>query len=201
MRSTTEPGPEAVPRPGSECAAPPCRRGALRCSLREGGCGTAVALLNAAQLHGSSPVRRLRHRTAPLSTALLADPYSPQRGTAPGPARRFRYPATNTRVVPGKAAGGCALAATLRGAEERRGVRVARRPEATRRPHIVRVPSAAALRSSVAPARGRVRVDALAARAPQGSRPTGPTAVHERRRTPARGFALPGRGTHGGVPR
>ena len=97
--ATTERGPRAVPRRGSECAAPRCARGALRCSFREGGCGTAVAALNAPQLNGSSPVRRLWRRTAPLSTALLAGPYSPRRGTAPGPARRLWLSSTNTSVV------------------------------------------------------------------------------------------------------
>jgi hypothetical protein len=37
----TERGPRAVPRSGSECAAPRCARGALRCSRHKGGCGTA----------------------------------------------------------------------------------------------------------------------------------------------------------------
>jgi hypothetical protein len=40
-RALTERGPRAVPRSGSECAAPRCARGALRCSRHKGGCGTA----------------------------------------------------------------------------------------------------------------------------------------------------------------
>jgi len=39
--ATTERGPRAVPRRGSDCAAPRCARGSLRCSLREGGCDAA----------------------------------------------------------------------------------------------------------------------------------------------------------------
>jgi hypothetical protein len=39
--TTTERCPRAVPRRGKEYAAPPCRRGALRCSRHEGGRGSA----------------------------------------------------------------------------------------------------------------------------------------------------------------
>ena len=57
-----------------------------------------AAALDAPLLHGFSPVRRLRRRTSPLSTALLAGPDSPQRGTAPGPARRSWCASTSTSV-------------------------------------------------------------------------------------------------------
>jgi len=184
-----------VPRPGS--LPPSAALDAPRTSRRprrSGACGPGLPLtplaLQAAPGRSARPLARHGQSTG-LSVSGLA--FSPPH-KSPTPATALR--AASLVVCDdayhggaGKAAVGCAPAATLRGAEERRAARVARRPEATRRPHTVRAPSAAALRSSVAPARGRVCVVALAARAPQGSRPAGPTAVHERRRIPGRGFA------------
>ena len=180
--ATTERGPRAVPRRGSDCAAPPFRRGSLRCSFREGGCGTAVAALNAPQLHGSSPVRRQRRRTAPLSTALLAGPYSPRRGTAPGPARRLWLSSTNTSVVLAKPWSG---------------VRRQRHCAALRSAGLVAARAQRALRASDSPrlferSGRRPRSEFLGGprdRAPQGIRPLRPGAAHERRRIPGRGFA------------
>src|SRR5688572_21812617 len=174
---------------GSYCRGRRCAPTSLRCSRHKGGCDAA---------------RKRRSRAA--ASWLLAGPSPGGAGLPLVPLRsspRHKSPTPDTahRAPPlvvcieehlggaGKAVVGCASAATLCGAEERRAGRVARRLEATRRPYIVRAPGAAALRSSVPPARGRVCVAALAARAPQGSRPAGPTAVHERRRAPGRGFA------------
>src|SRR5687768_10918621 len=164
--------------------------GRLRCDARatRAAAMPLAAPLNAPPLHGFSPVRRLRRRTSPCVAALLAAPQVATTGYRPPRCITEVFVGRNLSAA-GKAVVGCASAATLCGAEERRAGRVARRLEATRRPYIVRAPSAAALRSSVAPARGRVCVAALAARAPQGSRPAGPTALHERRRAPGRGFA------------
>jgi hypothetical protein len=106
LLATTERGPRAVPRRRSDCAAPPCRRGALRCSPSKGGCGTAVAALNAPQPHGSSPVRRLRRRTSPCCAALLAGPDSLRRGTALGPAMHWWDASTNASVVRAKPGSG-----------------------------------------------------------------------------------------------
>ena len=82
----------------------------------------------------------------------------------------------------GKAVVGCAPAATLRGAEERgleAGARAARASTSDSRRLFER---------SERSERSEFRRAALG-RAPQGSRPARPTAVHERRRTPGRGFA------------
>ncbi|MCG3189829.1 MAG: hypothetical protein LKCHEGNO_02337 [Burkholderiaceae bacterium] len=165
--------------------------GRLRCDARA---TRAAAVPPSAALDAPRTSRRPRRSGAcgaglPLASLRFSPPH---KSPTPGAARRAAPLVAcgeACRDGAGKAGGGYAPAATLRGAEERRVARVARRPEATRRPHTVRVPSAAALRSSVAAARGRVCVAALAARAPQGSRPAGPTAVHERRRIPGHGFA------------
>jgi len=95
----------------------------------------------------------------------------PHKSPPPGTARR-----APTLVVfddkqlgaAGKAVGGQVLA-RMGGAEQRSLTRGAGRPEAAGRPCTVRVPSAAALRSSVAPARGRVCAAALGRRAAQGT--------------------------------
>jgi len=142
-------------------------------------CASRSALARRNSLHSLRSLRSANRRgsehvarAARVPSALLR--CSPRhKSPPPGTAHRAETLVVFVDAVfgsAGKAGGGCAPAATLRGAEERRGARVARRPEATRRPHTVRAPSAAALRSSVAPARGRVCVAALAARAPQGSR-------------------------------
>jgi hypothetical protein len=97
--ASTEHGPRAIPRRGSDV--PPRLAGGVRCGARSERAAAVplVAALNAPRLHGSSPVRRLRRRTAPLSIALLAGPYSPQRGTSLGPARRSECLSRDTSVV------------------------------------------------------------------------------------------------------
>jgi len=65
---------------------PACGGTALRCSFREGGCDASAVPLNAALHRDFSPVRRLRRRTAPRCTALLADPYAPQAQPGRSPA-------------------------------------------------------------------------------------------------------------------
>jgi len=180
--ASTERGPRAVPRPGSEYAAPLCERGALRCSFREGSCGTAVAALNAPQLHGSSPVRPLRGPTAPLSTALLAGPYSPRRGTALAPMRRSGCSTTNAAVVSAKPWSGVRRQrheAALRSAGPR-WARAPARASCSDSPRLFERSE----RSERSEFRG-----ATSDRAPQGSRPAGQTAASERWRTPDRGFA------------
>ena len=191
--ATTERGPRAVPRLGSECAAPRPARGSLRCSFREGGCGTAVAPLNAAQLHGSSPVRRLRHRTTPLSTALLAGPHSPRQGTALGP--------HETLVLFDEERWG-ALAKPRSGVRRQRherrraaqpdeGNRDARKRGATASMSSSEHRRAAQQRAGHARARGGA---ALGGRAAQGTRSAAEGAAHERRRILGRGFASLGLG-------
>jgi hypothetical protein len=161
----------------------------LRCDARitRAAAMPLAAALNAPPLHGFSPVRPLRVRTPPRAAALLAAPqvaptgYRPPRSTARGVHRR------TPRCI-GKAAGGYASAATLCGAEERRveaGARAARASTSDSR---------RLSEHSERSERSEFR-RAASSRAPQGSRPAGPTAAHERRRIPARGFArsLPAR--------
>jgi hypothetical protein len=179
----------------------------LRCdarSTRAAAMPLAVAL-NAPLPHGFSPVRPLRRPTArpacragspgeQESAGTLARPGSPPRVAAllAAPqvaATGYRLPRRHAGVLrrgtprcPGKAVGGCASAATLRGAEERRveaGARAARASTSDSR----RLSERSERRE-----RSEFR-RAASSRAPQGSRPAGPTAVHERRRMPARGFA------------
>jgi hypothetical protein len=157
--------------------------GRLRCDARitRPAAMPLAAALNAPPLHGFSPVRPLRARPAPCAAALLAAPqvarpgYRPPRGDA-GVARR------GTQRRPGKAAGGCAPAATLRGAEDRRAHGRAR-----------------AVRASTSDSRRLFKHSERSEwsefrrgpcdRGPQGIRSEAEDAVHERRRSPARGFA------------
>ena len=89
----------------------------------------------------------------------------------------------------GKAVGGCAPAATYAAPRSAglRGLRVALRRRVCHTLFELRAQRRCG--SSVAPARGRVCVAALAARAPQGSRSAAQAAAFERRRIPAHGFA------------
>jgi len=82
----------------------------------------------------------------------------------------------------GKVVGGCATAATLCGAEERRARGRARAARASSSD------SSRLFERSERSERSEFR-DGPRDRAPQGSRPARPIAVHERRRIPARGFA------------
>jgi len=187
--AATEHGPRAVPRSGSKCAAPRCARGSLRCSRHKGGCGTAVrSAERAADFTASSPVRRQRRRTPPCVAALLAGPHSPEQGTALGPNGRSCCSSKNT-VVPRKAVVGCAPAATYAAPRSAglRGLRVAQRRRVGHTLFELRAQRRCA--SSVAPARGRACVAALAARAPQGTLRAAEGAAFERRRIPGRGFA------------
>jgi hypothetical protein len=163
--------------------------GRLRCDARAPRApAMPLALaLNAPLPHGFSPVRSLRARTSPCVAALLAAPqvaptgYRPPRSTTGGVRRQ------TPRCI-GKAVGGCASAATLCGAEDRR---------AHGRAHAVRAFTSDSRRlfeHSERSERSEFRRGPCD-RGPQGSRPAGPTAAHERRRTPGRGFASLGRCT------
>ena len=191
--SATERGLGAVPRP---CLA---RRGGrypvwahagsvgpvgrLRCAARIAR-AAAMPLASGAPaplLHGFSPVRRLRRRTSPCAAALLAAPeiahpgYRPPRSTARGV--RQRMPRSC-----GKAVVGCASAATLCGAEHRRARGRARAARASTSD------SRRLFEHSERSERSEFRRGPCD-RGAEGSRPAGPTAVHERRRIPGRGFA------------
>src|SRR5687767_14913368 len=132
-------------------------------------------------LHGFSPVRPWR---AGLPLVLLR--FSP-RHKSPTPDTAHR---AETLVVffdenlggAGKAVGGCASAATLCSAEERRARGRARTARASTSD------SRRLFEHSERSERSEFRRGPCD-RAPEGSRPAGPTAVHERRRIPARGFA------------
>jgi len=75
---------------------PACGGTALRCSLREGGCDASAVPLNAALHRDFSPVRRLRRRTPPRSTALLADPDAPQTQPDRSPASTWAFVTVGT---------------------------------------------------------------------------------------------------------
>jgi len=182
LHAATEPGPSAVPRRGSDCAAPLFERGALRCSRHKGGCGTAVAALNAPQLNGV------------LAGPSPAGPDFPLRRCA---SRRPRFAPTGYRPR------ACdALAAfvdkDLGGAAKPwSGVRRQRHCAAPRNAGLVAARAQRALRSSDSARlfecserseRSEFR-DGPRDRVPQGSRHLGPTVAHERRRIPGRGFA------------
>src|SRR5688572_5370363 len=140
-----------------------------------------AAALNAPLPHGFSPVRPLRVRTSPCVAPLLAAPQVAPTGYHP-PRSTTEVFIDKTLGGAGKAVGGCASAATLCGAEERRArgrARAARASTSDSRRLFER-----SERSERSEFRRGPRD-----RAPQGSRPAGQTAVHERRRIPARGFA------------
>jgi hypothetical protein len=207
--AATERGPRAVPRRGSDCAAPRCARGSLRCSRHKGGCDAARSgaeraaaswLLAGPALRSGLPLASLRF--SPAHT-------SPQRGTALAPVQRSCPSAQNT-VVPCKAVVGCASAATLGGAEEAS-------PDANSPADCSCLASGQSARTGAAckaRARGRARATGASTsdsrrlfehsersessefrrgprdRAPEGIRSAAEDAAHERRRIPGRGFAL-----------
>jgi hypothetical protein len=185
--------------------------GRLRCDARatRAAAMPLAAALNAPPPHGFSPVRRLRRPTArpacragspgeqesagtparpgspPCVAALLAAPQVAATG--------YRPPRSTTEVFidkdhgdAGKAVGGCAPAATLCGAEERRahgGARAARASTSDSR---------RLFEHSERSERSEFRRGPCD-RAPQGIRSEAEDAAHERRRRPGRGFASPGR--------
>jgi hypothetical protein len=157
--------------------------GRLRCDARptRAAAMPLAAALNAPLPHGFSPVRRLRRRTAPRVPALLAAPQVAHTGYRP-PRSTTEVFVDDCRGGAGKAAVGCAPAATLCGAEDRRAHGRARAARASTSDS--RRLSEHSERSERSEFR-RGPCD----RGPEGSRPAGQTAVHERRRTPDRGFA------------
>src|SRR5688572_32333007 len=154
----------------------------LRCGARiaRAAAMPLAAALDAPLLHGFSPVRRLRRRTSPCAAALLAAPeiahpgYRPPRSTTEAFVDKYLGAA-------GKAVVGCASAATLCGAEHRRAHGRARAARASTSD------SRRLFEHSERSERSEFRRGPCD-RGAQGSRPAGPTAVHERRRTPGRGF-------------
>jgi len=166
-----------------------CKRQGVRqaCDSPQGTVTRPGSLPPSAALNAPRTSRRPRRSVAcgarlPLVPLRFSPPH---KSPAPGTARRAA-----TLVVcadachggAGKAVVGCAPAATLRDAEERRaeaGARAAR-ASTSDSPRL----SERSERSERSEFRG-----AASGRAPQGSRPAGPTAVHERRRIPGRGFA------------
>jgi len=192
--ATTERGPRAVPRLGSECAAPRCARGSLRCSRHEGGCGTAVrGAERAANLTASSPVRRLRRRTSPRVAALLAGPHSPRQGTALGPHETLVFFDEERWGALAKPRSGVRRQRheRRRAAQPDEGNRVARKRGATASMSSSEHRRAAQQRAGHARARGGA---ALGGRAAQGTRSAAEGAAPERRRIPGRGFASLGLG-------
>jgi len=192
-----------------------CKRQGVRqaCDSPQGTVTRPGSLPPFAALNAPRTSRRPRRSVAcgaglPLAALRFSPPHkSPPPGTA------HRAVALVVRVDTyhggaGKAAAGYAPAATLRGAEGECGR--ARVPADSRSPHEPARPAGRAVeRRAEAGARAArastsdsprlsERNDrrecsefrgAASGRAPQGSRPAGPTAVHERRRIPGRGFA------------
>jgi len=154
---------------------------------RSGACGAGLPLaslaLQAALGLAAQPLARRKQSTGLFASGLAFSP--PHKSPPPGTAHR-----AETLVVfadachgsAGKAGVGCAPAATLRGAEQRRAHGRARAARASTSDS--RRLSERSERSERSEFR-RGPCD----RAAQGSRPAGPTAVHERRRIPGRGFA------------
>ena len=153
----------------------------LRCSHHEGGCGTARRGAERATTSWLLAGPALQGRTSPCAAALLAAPqvahpgYRPPRGTPRGVGRR------TSRCI-GKAVVGCASAATLCGAEHRRARGRARAARASTSD------SRRLFEHSERSERSEFRRGPCD-REPEGSRPAGSTAAHERRRIPGRGFA------------
>ena len=182
LHAMTEPGPGAVPRRGSDCAAPRCARGSLRCSLREGGCDAARSGA------GRAIASWLLAGPSPAATDFPSLHCAPRRPRfAP---TGYRPRARETLLVrldkhlgaAGKAVVGCASAATLCGAEERRAHGRARTRALQ---HLTRRDcSSAANAVSVASFAAGHEIEHR-----KGVVAKATTAVHERRRIPARGFA------------
>src|SRR5512143_1279791 len=165
----------------------------LRCDAR-----SAVARRNS--LHSlrslrSNNRRESEHeaRAARAPTALLR--FSPpHKSPPPGTAHRAETLVVFDRAChggAGKAGGGCAPAATYAAPRSAglRGLRVAIRRRVGHT--LFELRAQRRCDSSVAPARGRVCVAALAARAPQGTLRAAKGAAFERRRIPAPGSATP----------
>jgi hypothetical protein len=190
--------------------------GSVSASLRLR-CGARIARAAAMPLasgapaplhHGFSPVRPLRVRTPPFAAGLAgrAGPGGPAARqawpvhwtvrvracllAAPEIAHPGYRPPRGTAAVfddachggAGKAVVGCASAATLCGAEHRRARGRARAARASTSD------SRRLFEHSERSERREFRRGPCD-RGAEGSRPAGPTAVHERRRTPGRGFA------------
>jgi hypothetical protein len=195
MRATTERGPRAAPRRGSKWAAPRCARGALRCSRRKGGCGTARRGAERATtswlLAGPSPAAP----DYPSRRCASRRPILAPTGRRPRAREPLVVSVDAYLGVAGKAVVGCAPAATYAAPRSagRRGLRVALRRRVGHT--LFELRAQRRCDSSVAPARGRVCVAALAARAPQGTLRAAQGAAFERRRTPAPGFATLNRQT------
>ncbi len=163
----------------------------LRCDARA---TRAAAVPPSAALNAPRTSRRPRRSGAsgaglPLASLRFSPPH---KSPTPGTTHRARTLAVFGDVCrsgAGKAAGGYAPAATYATPRSAglRGLRVALRRRAGHTLFEHRAQRRCA--SSVAPARGRVCVAALAARAPQGSRSEAEAAAFERRRIPGRGFA------------
>ena len=157
--------------------------GRLRCGARiaRAAAMPLAAALNAPLPHGFSPVRRLRRRTTPCAAALLAAPEIAHPGHHP-PRSTTEVFADENHGGAGKAVGGCASAATLCGAEYRRAHGRARAARASTSD------SRRLFEHSEQSERSEFRRGPCD-RGPEGSRPAGPIAAHERRRIPGRGFA------------
>ena len=116
--------------------------------------------------------------------ALCSSP--PQKSPTPGTAHRAaspRFASTHATMALAKLAGGCASAATLCGAEERRARGRARTARASSSDSPRLFERSERSERSEFPGGPRDR-------APEGIRSEAEDAAHERRRTPARGFAL-----------
>jgi len=156
----------------------------LRCDARA---TRAAAVPPFAALHAPRTSRRPRRSVAcgaglPLMPLRFSPPHkSPPPGTAHRAAMLVVF-ADACHGGAGKAVVGCAPAATLRGAEQRRAHGRARAARASTSD------SRRLFERSERSERSEFRRGPCD-RAAQGSRPAGPTAVHERRRIPGRGFA------------
>jgi hypothetical protein len=157
----------------------------LRCDARAG-----VAPRNS--LHSLRSLRSDNRGESDERSALRAPTPAlrfspPHKSPTPGTAHRAAALVVFDEVGPsgaGKAVGGCASAATLCGAEERR---------ARGRARTARASSSDSPRLSERSERSE-RSEFLGGprdRAPQGSRPEGPIGAHERRHAPTLGFASP----------
>ena len=193
---------EAKPRPGvrrRSCAAVdpagrlPCGtrpRGPSRNSLR-----SLRSLRSNNRDESDVEARAARARPRALRSSA---PHNVAAGAHPTTAlpARPRYSSTHATAVPGKAAAGYAPAATYAAPRSvgLRGLRVGMRRRAGHT--LFEHRAQRRCESSVAPARGRVCVAALAARAPQGTLREAGGAAFERRRIPGRGFAALGRSMH-----
>jgi hypothetical protein len=200
MRATTERGPRAAPRRGSKWAAPRCARGALRCSRRKGGCGTARRGAERATtswlLAGPSPAAP----DYPSRRCASRRPIFAPTGRRPRARETLVVSVDAYLGVAGKAVVGCAPAATYaapRSAGLRR-LRVALRRRAGHTLFELR-----AQRRCAAASRPREGKFVWPPSRPEHRRAAGrrPAAAFERRRIPGRGLASLGLGMHDGASR